>query len=64
MVKAKRGRPALPSGEGARVNLNVRISADQKAEIDRAAKLSGVASSDIIRAGSLREARRLTKKKS
>ena len=60
--KPKRGRPFLPEGEGSRVNLNVRIPEDDKLEIDRAASLSGVSASKIIRAGSLKEARRLARR--
>ena len=56
------GRPKLPDGEKVGAYLNVRVKLADKAEIDAAARASGIAASEIIRSGALREARRLARK--
>jgi len=61
-AKAKRGRPPLPSGEGSRVHLHVRVRQSEKDEIDAVADRCGIGASEIIRAGALKEARRLAKR--
>ena len=56
------GRPKLPDGVGAFAFLHVRVNSADKAEIDAAARASGIPASEIIRSGALREARRLARK--
>ena len=59
--KPKRGRPFV-YGDGAKAHLHIRIEECDKDEIDAVSRRVGIPSSEIIRSGALKEARRLAKK--
>ena len=61
-VKRPRGRPPIPESERKSEFMAVKVTTAQKTAIDSAARASGIAASEIIRSGALREARRLARK--
>ena len=58
-----RGRPPLPIAEKRSEFMGVKLTIGERAEIDAAARSSGIPASQIIRAGALKEARRIAKRK-